>query len=431
MIGCRATFLARTAANPNAGCAIATLLFASTLLLPSALANAQSETSSTEDWNNSWSSTYSRALGGSQTGHAVNEDALYSNPAALAKTRNPRSRKAIDVIEAPNLVLGGNQAALRALKGKGLQPSAWLRDFAISSATSRSYLEFQTLPWTVLGERGGPSYFFGLPIRSTFTASPSSDGGLSRQITSQTTATAALNATLSSRSGSMSLGITARPNVRWSTQSNYNLVDIVSSKTLLSSLKSSSYKTTSTAFDLGVSITAGDYWLPTFGLSILNLPTSCVDNYLNPATGKTQSICGAKRVGSVQDGIPSTRLDPTEIRAGLSIIPRMRLGALRLNMKISGDAYPLPISTAGKNYGFRDVNINQLTHAGIEIYSGNALSSRAISLRAGLNDTRTSLGFCIPMPHFTFEGTTYEAAVFTDGKATKERRYLIGLSSDW
>lgn len=392
---------------------------------------AETSTSTNLEWKNAWSSPYSRALGGSQTAHAVNEDALFANPAGLARTRNPRSRSTVDTIEAPKLSLGGNRATMTALKGKGLQPSTWLKDVASLSATQRNFFEVQAFPWMVMGERRGPTYFFGLPMRSTLTALASEDDGLSRKIETQTTATAALSGIISSRSGSMSLALSLRPNLRWNTQNTISLTDIASSKGFISDLKKSAYRTTSTAIDLGLSFTAGDYWLPTFGVSLLNLPTGCVENYTNPATGKKQSICGAKRTGDVKEDIDGTRLDPTEIRAGLSIIPRFKMGRNRINMKISGDIYPLPIHSAGKNYGFKDVNINQLTHAAVEIFTGNALSSRNFSIRAGLNETRQSFGIYIPMPHFSIEATSYEAALFTDGKAVKERRYLIGLSSDW
>lgn len=400
------------------------------LLYPARL-DADESSPTVLDWKNSWSSPYSRGLGGSQTAHAISEDALFANPAALARTRNPRSRKTVGDIEAPKMSLGGNSSLMSALKGKGLQPSSWIKSFASLSAKDRNYLEIQALPWLVLGERRGPTYFIGLPMRSTLTAEPSTNDGISRRILTQTTVMPAMNAALSSRSGAMSLGVTLRPNMRWNTQNELNINDIVSSKTLVSDLKKSTYKTTSTAIDLGLSITAGDYWLPTFGLSILNLPTGCVDNFMNPATGKTQSICGAKRTGNLKEDIPGTRLDPTEIRAGLSIIPRFRLAQYRINMKISGDIFPLPIKSGNKNFGFTDVNINQLTHAGVELFTGNALSNRNPSIRAGMNETRSSLGVYLPLPHFSFEATMYEAALFTNGKAGKERRYLIGLSSDW
>lgn len=400
-------------------------------ILPHATRAENSSSKSNLEWNNDWSSPYSRGLGGSQTAHAINEDAIFANPAGLVRTRNPRSRNVVDVFEIPKISFGGNRTMSNALRGKGLQPSVWLKEMATSSTNQRAYMEVQVLPWLVTGEKQGPTYFLGFPIRSTFLASPSTDDGVTRTIATQTTATAALSAVISSRTGALSMGLTVRPNMRWNSSNTLSLSDISNSKGLISDFKQGAYKTTSTAMDFGINLMARDFWLPTFGLSVLNLPTGCVDNYLNPATGKTQSVCGAKRSGEVQESIDATRIDPTEIRAGLSIIPRVKFGRNRINVKISGDVYPLPIQSGSKKYGLHDVNINQITHAGVEIYTGNAMSSRNFSIRAGLNDTRTSMGISIPMPHFTFEATTYEAALFTQGKATKERRYLIGLSSDW
>ncbi|MEY4066750.1 MAG: hypothetical protein RIR26_2958 [Pseudomonadota bacterium] len=394
-------------------------------------ASAAETAPQTLEWKNSWSSPYQKALGGSQTAHAINEDAAFANPANLSRTRNPRSRNQVDVIDVPNLSLGGNAAALSTFKGKALNPSSWLKNLASLSSASRGYFEFQSFPWLVMGEKRGPTYFLGLPVRTTLLTLPSEDGGLTRQIKTQTTASAVLSSIISSRSGAVSAAISFRPNIRWNTDDTFSLSEISSSKSLLSDLKKSTHKTTSNAIDLGIAVTASDYWLPTFGLSVLNLPTDCVDQYLNPATGKSQSVCGAKRSGGRQDTIPETLLDPTEIRAGLSIIPRIRLGQYKFNVKISGDIYPLPLKNGGKTYGLHDVNINQLTHAGIELFPGNAMSTKSFSLRAGLNETRTSFGISLPMPHFTLEAASYEAALFSDGKAQKERRYLIGLSSDW
>lgn len=387
--------------------------------------------SPTLEWKNTWSSAFSRAVGGSQTAHAFNEDALFANPAALNKTRHPRSRKLVDVVDAPGLSVGGNGTALSALKGKTLQPSLWLKSLAANIPTGRTYFEMQALPWTVLGERGGPTFFLGMPIRSTIIASPAGSDGVSRTISNETTASAAMNMSIATRSGAAAFGLSLRPNIRWNSSLSLNLNEVGSSKSLFGSIKSGNHKTTATPVDVGFIMTAGDFWLPSFGLAVLNLPTACVDNYLNPATGKKQSICGTARTGDVQDDVDATRLDPTEVRMGISIIPRFRVGGVRLNLKISGDIYPLPITTGGKNYGYTDVNINQLTHAGVELFLGNALSTRTFSLRAGLNDTRISWGFSLPLPHFSVDASSYEAALFNDGKATKERRYLIGLSSDW
>ncbi|MEN9810427.1 MAG: hypothetical protein RLZZ488_1994 [Pseudomonadota bacterium] len=384
-----------------------------------------------QEWKNVWSSSYSRALGGSQTAHAFNEDALFANPAALNKTRHPRSRAAVHVVDVPGLSVGGNSTALSSFKGKALKPSEWLKSLATLSSAERNYFELQMLPWAVLGERGGPTFFVGMPVRSTLIAPPSADNGVSRSVFLESTATAALNMSLASRTGATAFGLSLRPNMRWTSESTYNLADAVSSKSLFAAIKTNSHKTTSTAADLGFIVTAGDFWMPSFALSVLNLPTGCVENFVNPATGKSQSICGAKRSGDVKDDIEGTRLDPTEVRMGVSIVPRIRIGGARLNLKVSGDIYPLPISYRGKNYGFQDVNINQLTHAGVELFLGNALSSRTFSIRGGLNDTRVSWGFAIPLPHFNVEMTSYEAPIFTQGKADKERRYLLGLSSHW
>lgn len=383
------------------------------------------------EWNSRWSSPYSRALGGSQTAHADNEDALFANPAMLSRTRNPRSKKGVDVIDAPRISLGGNSALFSSLSGQGNSPSTWLKSLAGDSAGQRNFFEMQSFPWLVMGERRAPTYFLGLPIRSTIQARTSRDDELSRIISTETTAAAAFSMIVTSRTRTLSMGLSIRPNIRWSSSQSISLNDIVSSKSLFSDTKNAALKTTATAVDLGLSLTAGDYWLPTFGLSVLNLPTGCVDNYFNPATGKRQSICGSKRSGQTDDAIDSTRVDPTEVRMGLSIIPRFRLGRMKFNMKVSGDLYPLPISSAGKNYGFRDVNINQLTHAGVEFYMGNALQSSTLSVRLGLNETRTSVGVLLPMPHFTLEATSYEAAVYAGSKLGKERRHLIGLSSNW
>jgi hypothetical protein len=383
------------------------------------------------EWKNNWNSATSRALGGSQTAHAFNEDALYSNPAALSKTRHPRSRKMFDVIDAPALSLGGNNAAVSSFKGNGLKPAEWLKGLVQASPQQRSYFELQTLPWTVIGNRGGPSYFIGLPLRSTLTGNASTDGGISRTISSETTATAALNINFSTRTGAAAFGLSLRPNVRWNSFLSMNLADSGSSKTVFKSVKSGIHRTTAAPIDLGFLVTAGDFWLPSFGVSILNFPTGCIDNYLNPATGKRQSVCGSLRSGDVQDDIDSTRIDPAEIRLGTSIVPRVRLGSVRLNLKISGDIYPLPITSGGKNYGYTDVNINQLTHAGVELFLGNTYNFRSFSVRAGLNHTRVSWGLTLPIANLSLDLSSYEAALFTNGKATKEKRYLLGLSSHW
>ncbi len=131
----------------------------------------------------------------------------------------------------------------------------------------------------------------------------------------------------------------------------------------------------------------------------------------------------------LSDGLCGQLLKPRNGQK--TIVPRVRLGSVRLNLKISGDVYPLPVTAGGKNYGYTDVNINELTHAGFEAFLGNVRDSRSFSIRAGLSHTRMSWGMSIPLAQVSLDLSSYEAALFTAGKASKEKRYLLGLSSHW
>jgi hypothetical protein len=175
-----------------------------------------------------------------------------------------------------------------------------------------------------------------------------------------------------------------------------------------------------------------DFWFPTVGIAIRNIPTGCVDKYKNPVTGKSYTVCGSLRTGDIDDSNKVDAVDPTEVRAGVSITPRIRSASARVNFRLSVDAYPLPIQYQGKNYGFTDLNINDILHAGAELFFGNPLGTQSIAIRAGTYGSDMSLGGTLSLFGIELEYATYPGYAALPGSSTKrDRRHLIGLSTRW
>ena len=396
-----------------------------------------------------WAGLRALGMGNAYTSSANDELAVFSNPAGLARSRNQREKSKIHRLSIPGLNIGGNQSAAKALKSSA-KPSSWpgkLYESASSSPGQRQFFEAQTYPFFTLGGKGTPTYLFGMPARTILTtqsASGAKDAPV--MLFSETSLSGALAIAGSSRAGLFSWGLSARPNMRYtyfsSDFSSASGQDSLNAKTLQNLAKTKAVKTTGTGVDAGVLVTAADYWFPTLAIAVRNIPTGCVDDFVNPLTGKTITMCGSvrkKSSGSIPADtttgkeflINSTKVDPTEVRAGFSITPRGRVSGTKVNLRLAVDAYPLPIKSGSKNYGIPNVPVGSLVHAGAEMYFGNAIVNRGFGLRAGMMNSQPTFGATLNFFAFSLEFAHYSEVVGTRDLFNLEKRYLAGLSVDW
>ncbi len=402
-----------------------------------------------------WNSARAAGMGGSFTAVPGDETSSFFNPAGAAWLRNPRSKKSLEKIYFPGLLVGGNALALDGIAA-GLQtgnkvdttvsgvtqaPSdlvnadrfGKLLDVAKRHPGSPIFGEIQMYPAAVIGSRGGATYVVGLPIRSEFSLGVLEATDTSKAyINSRTTAGGLLTVAGMTRSGVLGYGFSIRPNYRYAYQTYEYPTGASSFADFRKTVGGGASKTSGVQTDAGFVFIMRDYWFPTLGVSVRNLPTACVENYKNPVTDKSYTVCGSKRSGTITETNAIDAIDPTEVRAGVSITPRFRSGALRVNLRISVDAYPIPIEFSGKSYGFSDLGVNEILHAGAELFFGSLMGDQSLALRAGTFGTNQTYGATLALGVFELEWATYPGYSLLPGQTTRQdRRHLIGTTFRW
>lgn len=383
-----------------------------------------------------WKSPRALGMGNSFSAVSNDETAVFSNPAGLTRTRNPRARRMLHLLSFPGIsVLANSQAAKTLQKNPQTlkENLSKLTEVAIQSPDKPVHLETQVYPATILGNRKTATYLIGIPIRSVTNISiPDAETSPTvAKISSVNTASMVLGIAGSSTRGGLNYGLSVRPNYRYSfIQENYDIATVGFSG-LVNGVKSNSVKTTATAIDLGFMYVVPDYWMPTIGISILNVPTGCVKDYVNPVSGKLQTVCGTVRTGGGKSPYNADRLDPTDIRLGFSMTPRMKFGSQRVNLRLSADAYPLPIKSGSTFYGVGDLYLNKMLHGGVELSFGNAFIDEGFSLRAGVSQGMPTYGASIEFLGLVLEYAQYSEDVGEHSLRRADTRHLLGLSTHW
>lgn len=402
-----------------------------------------------------WNSVRASGMGGSFTAVTGDETSSFFNPAGAAWLRNPRSKKSIEKMYFPGLLVGGNALALDGI-GAGLQSGNKVESSLSGVASAPSdlvnadrfgkilqvakehpgsplFAELQFYPAAVGGSRGGPTYVIGLPVRSEFSLGVLDAADTSKAyINSRTTAGALVTVAGLSSGGVLGYGFSIRPNYRYSYQTYEYPTGNTSFSSFRKAVGGGASKTSGIQTDAGVVFIMRDYWFPTLGFAVRNLPTACVDNYTNPVSGKSYTVCGSKRSGDITLENSRDAIDPTEVRAGVSITPRFRAGSLRVNLRIAIDAYPIPVTFGGKSYGFSDLSINEILHSGGELFFGNTMGDQSLAFRAGTFGSSQTYGATLAFGSLEFEWATYPGYSLLPGQTSRQdRRHLIGTSFRW
>jgi hypothetical protein len=242
----------------------------------------------------------------------------------------------------------------------------------------------------------------------------------------------------STESGLFRYGFSLRPNYRLDYQNNsLDTTDISSTTDLTNVISNNGEHTGSVGIDAGFMATAPDYWFPTFGMVLRNLPMGCDDNYINPINQKTETMCGALRIGGSTNALNTSKVDPTELRAGFSLTPRGKIAGSKVNLRLSLDVYPIPIQIGSNNYSVDNIDTNRLIHAGAELFFGNVLVQEGFAIRTGYMEGGATLGASLNLAFLSIEYSTYivNDTIPQPNNATPtkivERRHLLAISYHW
>ena len=104
------------------------------------------------------------------------------------------------------------------------------------------------------------------------------------------------------------------------------------------------------------------------------------------------------------------------------------MGKFKVNMRMSADVFPLPVTTTIGTIGIGDIEPNQLIHAGMELSFGSPNSNGGLKLRGGWNESNPTYGGSVTLFGFTVDYANYSVRVQPE---KYQQRTLIGVTSNW
>jgi hypothetical protein len=388
-----------------------------------------------------WTPAKSGGMGRALSTFGADVDAIVTNPAGIAKSRNPRSRKWLQHLDLPQFSVGGNQLGLAVFGKGGVLPTKF-PDALYNSIQENSGAHVaiqQIFPNVTFGSKGTPTFFFGMYGRAYYYAEKSQVVQSETYLSTHQTAGLALGIADTLFGGRLAYGIMVRPNLRYAMETKYFLAeDSESFKSFFNSVKSKGAKSTATAIDAGIIYMYRSFWAPSLAVSVRNMSptqTGCLENYINPLNGNVEAVCGLLRKGGEKISYGPSNLDPLEIRAGFSITPRTKLSTEKINLRLAAELAPLPLDTQGYKFGAfteeQKANVISLASFGTELFFGRANINRGFGLRAAYSKQDLTYGATLALGGLVIDYSSYAAKIYVQSGLLDERRHTVGISTDW
>ena len=376
-----------------------------------------------------------QAMGGASTASPNDMSGVLLNPAGLTLTRNPRNRKGVQNVALPFPgEIGANEQMLAHISA---DPDLWSKDLFESAQNNpgdQSYLEVQMFPAATFRAGSLSTLMLGAPIRSETRVAFVEGNVDTAYVKAQNTASFAMTAATQTDRGLFRGGVTLRPNYRLSYETDsYAAEGNIRTKDFIKQMQSEGIGSSAVAMDVGMMLTLPDEWFPTLAVAVRNLPTGCIDDYENPITHEQEKMCGAIRSGGKAGDPNEARIDPTEVRAGVSLTPRLRVGHHILNIRVSADVYPLPVQIDGDKYGIDHVATENIVHVGTEVFFGGSLKQQGLAVRGGWTEGMLSWGGNLALGALNLSYASYgvsDSLPQPDGtyRDFMERRHMFGVS---
>ncbi len=368
-------------------------------------------------------------MGGAFTAIANDETAVWTNPAGVSRMRKAYNRKTFFLTKIPDLGVGANSRAKKVYQASG---GSGLADTIAESGdlgeNNPYWANLHIFPSTFYDYNRAIPGAFGVFSNTTTRMLVSEDSPEQTQVRLISDIGALTNISWTNKSNRISIGMNLRYIVRYAYEDSVPTSEISDKTALQARFKESANKYSGIGVDAGLLYTFADFWFPTIGLSALNLPTGCKANYLNPATKTRQTVCGTLYRGTVANDEALSAVDPTDLRVGLSITPRL---SRSVGFRLGLDAHHLYAPMGTSNIGLPGVEVSKMLHGGIELFWGNPLQRSPFSLRAGIGQGFLSTGISLNLPYWSIDFTTYGVDVSSTAKPIEDRRYLLGTSLYW
>ena len=377
-------------------------------------------------------------MGGAFTAVANDETAVWTNPAGIARVRKARSRSTIHLAKFPNLIVGSNEtntALSPALKGQALTGGTEAAsDAALDAITANHDTLVKNPFWArvamapIMLFDGGSNIPMAAGLFTNTRAQAVSEPDFNQETNLQviSDAGAVFTAAFTSKTNRLTAALQIRPIIRYAYEERLQSTDLLNKSSLKESLKGKANQSTGLGIDAGLLYTVADFWYPTIGLSALNLPTGCREQYLNPITETMETVCGNAYQGSFGNRYALSTVDPTDLRVGFSISPRL---TRKLNLRLALDAHHIAFSDGSKVYGLTGINVAQIFHGGVEIFYGNPLKIAPLSFRAGYSQGLSTFGASLNLPFVSIGVASYGQNIAGSQNSVNDRRTVLSLSA--
>lgn len=376
-------------------------------------------------------------MGGASVATANDQNAIWSNPAGISRIRKARSRSAVHFLAFPSIVAGANSEGISFYSQlQNSSGSGTLANNIKSAIDSSSSQSSQKPIWGRLSAnpkiifeptQDSPiafSLFSNSRAKLTFVTD---DGSESTQVEGITDVGGTIGISMTNQTNRLNFGIQVRPMIRYAYDDKIDITTLTQNKVMEDRIKADANHGTGIGIDLGFMWTFADFWFPTFGLAVFNLPTGCRDDYLNPFTELRQKICGTTYSGTINNPESLFLVDPTDIRAGISITPRL---SNKMALRFAIDVHHLYFATGTTYYGLPGVEPVKQAHAGVELFFGNPLMLNPFSLRAGVNQGNLTLGATVRFSFIAIEYASYGKDISADPTSVEDRRSLLSLTAE-
>lgn len=367
-------------------------------------------------------------MGGAFTAVANDENMVWTNPAGVGRTRKHRSRSTFHVLRLPSIIVGINKDSrnfYETFKSAG--------DESVSEAVTQSrgiekplYLRTAIFPVVIFdpASRQAPMAA-GIYSNTTTKVVIEKASPEEARVEAISDVGGVLTFGFTDQNNRFNAGLQLRPSLRYAYEDRIPSGDLIDKTTMKERFQNDANQMTGIGIDAGVLYTVGDFWFPTIGMSILNIPTGCKSNYLNPFTEKMTSVCGNVYRGEINNPDALSTVDPMDLRTGISITPRF---GRSLSMRFALDVHQIALGDAIQSYGLQGIEVSKLIHAGTEFFVGNPLETSPFSLRAGYSQGFVTAGASIDLSFMNLEFATFGRDVSSGARPIEDRRYLASLS---
>ena len=380
-------------------------------------------------------------MGKAFTAVANDENSVWTNPAGVTRVRKARSRKTFSLINFPTVIGGGNDGGksfLLNMLGKSTSKGPEVLEGILSNLDSNKseaiWVRTGTSAMAFFDVPKGSPWVLGAFSNAKTWISPESDTSESSLpedtvvfIDNVTDVGGLLTLAWTNRTNRINFALQLRPTMR------YGYYDKTTLGLLLSEFKTKIREDGNSGFGLGLDAgfmwTLADYWFPTIGLAIKNLPTGCIDEYLNPFAEVRQKVCGTKYSGTVNNPESPTLLDPMDLRLGLSMTPRL---GRKIALRFAVDLHHLYITPDNVTYyGLSGVEPLKQVHAGVELFVGNPLLINPFSIRVGFNQGFLTFGGTFRVGLLALEAAMFQQDVSSSASGEKDERYVASLTLEF